>query len=74
MFYSAYLGGQMVYDSGVGVRAAGGLRDEIAPPLTRPVDAAVMSAKHVARGAQHTVEDMAAGQIAPTLMPERMRR
>jgi uncharacterized membrane protein len=71
MFYSAYLGGQMVYDLGVGVRRSGGLRDDVAPPLTRPVDATVMSAKHIVRGAQHAVQDMASGQIAPTLVPER---
>src|SRR5690606_10448007 len=31
MIYSAYLGGQMVYDRGVGVRTAGGLREDLAP-------------------------------------------
>lgn len=68
MFYSAYLGGQMVYDRGVGVLRSGGVREEMAPPLTRPMDATVMSAKHVVRGAQHAVQDMASGQIAPTLV------
>jgi uncharacterized membrane protein len=72
MFYSAYLGGQMVYDRGVGVAIAGGLRQEIAPPLTRPRDAATMSAKHIVRGAQRTVQELAAGQIAPNLVPRWM--
>ena len=74
MIYSAYLGGQMVYEHGVGVRAAGGLHDEVAPPLTQPGRAARMSAKHVAVGARHVVEDTMAGQLVPTLVPERFAR
>jgi hypothetical protein len=71
MIYSAYLGGQMVYDRGVGVRAAGGLHEEVAPPLTEPGRAARMSARHIATGARHAVKDSMAGQLVPTLMPER---
>lgn len=69
MFYSAYLGGQMVYDRGVGVRPSGGLREEVAPPLTHPIEATTQSARHVVQGVRHTFEDMAAGEIAPTLVP-----
>lgn len=57
MVYSAYLGGQMVYDKGVGVRAAGGLLESEAPPLTRPREAARATARHVVEGARHTVAD-----------------
>lgn len=74
MFYSAYLGGQMVYDRGVGVRTAGGLREEVAPPLTQPVRAATMSARHIAMGARHTVEETMEGQLVPTLIPDRPSR
>ena len=71
MIYSAYLGGQMVYDRGLGVRAAGGLREEAAPPLTHPRDAAVMSGRHVAQGARHAVEETMSGQLVPSLVPDR---
>lgn len=68
MIYSAYLGGQMVYDRGVGVRTAGGLREEVAPPLTQPGRAAAMSARHVAAGARHAVEESMTGDLVPTLI------
>jgi uncharacterized membrane protein len=74
MIYSAYLGGQMVYDRGVGVRSAGGLREEVAPPLTEPARATRMSARHVATGARHAVEESLSGQLVPTLVPERVHR
>lgn len=67
MIYSAYLGGQMVYDRGVGVRAAGGLREEAAPPVHHVVDAARQSARHVATGVRHAVEESMAGELLPTL-------
>jgi len=73
MIYSAYLGGQMVYDKGVGVRTAGGLREEDAPPLTRPREATVTSARHVARGARHAVEESLEGQLVPAMLPDRRR-
>jgi uncharacterized membrane protein len=72
MIYSAYLGGQMVYDRGVGVRKAGGLREEVAPPLTHPREAAAMSARHIAQGARHAAEDTLSGQLVPTLVPDRV--
>lgn len=71
MIYSAYLGGQMVYDRGVGVRTAGGLREEVAPPLTHPREASVMSARHIVQGARHAAEETWGGQLVPTLVPDR---
>lgn len=68
MIYSAYLGGQMVYDRGVGVASAGGLLEDAAPPLTRPGEATVKSARHIARGARHMVEETMDGQLVPALV------
>lgn len=67
MAYSAYLGGQMVYDRGVGVRTAGGLREEVAPPVRHILDAARQSARHVASGVRNTVEESMAGEFVPRL-------
>ncbi len=57
MVYSAYLGGQMVYDRGVGVRPADGLLESEAPPITRPREAALATARHLVEGARHAVMD-----------------
>lgn len=67
MIYSAYLGGQMVYDRGVGVRKAGGLREKAAPPVRHVREATVQSARHVASGARHLAEETLAGELVPTL-------
>lgn len=67
MIYSAYLGGQMVYDRGVGVRTAGGLREEVAPPVRRVREATAQSAKHVVSGARHAAEETLSGELVPRL-------
>jgi uncharacterized membrane protein len=69
MNYSAYLGGHMVYDHGVGVKAAGGLRDGHVPEL-RPSDAGEVVervAHDVPHGARHAAADLAGGEVAPAL-------
>lgn len=69
MTYSAYLGGHMVYEHGVGVKKGGGLRRRAAPEL-RPGEARRalrMSGRHVARGARNTARDVARGNLAPWL-------
>lgn len=69
MSYSAYLGGHMVYELGVGVKEAGGLREGEAP-MVEPGNlarAALVSARHIRDGARHTVEDLAGGEFAPTI-------
>jgi uncharacterized membrane protein len=69
MTYSAYLGGHMVYEHGVGVSKAGGLREEEAPHLLpENVDEVLeVSGRHVAEGLRHTAADLASGEIIPWL-------
>ena len=69
MAYSAYLGGHMVYEQGVGVSAAGGLREDQAPELT-PENAAravELSGQHIRHGLKHAVEHLAKGDVVPLL-------
>ncbi|CAN5684214.1 hypothetical protein BH23GEM8_BH23GEM8_02790 [soil metagenome] len=69
MGYSAYLGGKMVYELGVGVSKAGGLREGEAPEV-RPGnlrEAARTAARHVRDGARHAVADLGDGAVVPTL-------
>lgn len=69
MSYSAYLGGHMVYEHGVGVAAAGGVREDAAPELTptNAGEAARVAAENVAQGAPHAVEDLTTGEVVPYL-------
>ncbi|HEX2200362.1 MAG TPA: hypothetical protein VHG88_17310, partial [Burkholderiales bacterium] len=71
MTYSAYLGGKMVYEHGIGVRAAGGLDEarsrEILPGTLR--DAARESGSLAAQGARRAAGDLRSGHIAPALRP-----
>jgi uncharacterized membrane protein len=69
MTYSAYLGGNMVYEHGVGVDDAGGLREEEAPFLV-PANARhvlQVSGRHVVSGLRHAVRDLASGRVVPWL-------
>ena len=69
LFYSAYLGGKMVYTHGVGVERAAGLDYDEAPALV-PSEAgrvARKSLQHAAKGVWHTVQDMADGELVPAL-------
>jgi uncharacterized membrane protein len=68
MFYTAYLGGKMVYDHGVGVKAAGGTRGDV-PELRwgearRTARAALAD---VREGAAQAAGDIRDGRLAPSL-------
>lgn len=69
MSYSAYLGGHMVYELGVGVEKAGGLREGEAPKLEPGsfAEAARVSADHVRTGAARSVRALEEGEVAPWL-------
>lgn len=69
MSYSAYIGGKMVSNYGVGVEATGGLREE-APEvdLEHAGEAARLSTRHVVDGARHVLQDTRQGEIAPLLV------
>lgn len=68
MFYTAYLGGKMVYDHGVGVKAAGGTRADV-PELRwgENARAARAALSDVREGAAHAAEDIRDGRLAPSL-------
>lgn len=65
--YSAYLGGHMVYEHGVGVSEAGGLKEKMAPPLLPGTAAEVthLTGKHIREGAAVTAQEFGEGKIAP---------
>lgn len=67
--YSAYLGGRMVYEHGVGVKPAGGVRTDAAPEIGRDAAGEVLRKAGAAalRGARMSVHDAAEGKIAPAL-------
>jgi uncharacterized membrane protein len=73
--YSAYLGGHMVYEHGVGVEAAGGVRDARAPELTpaQAGDSARATVENVREGAGNMVRELREGEVAPTLTGRRAR-
>ncbi|MBX6366212.1 MAG: DUF2231 domain-containing protein [Gemmatimonadetes bacterium] len=66
MLYSAYLGGEMVYTSGLGVEPADGLYGEV-PELTPRTAgrAALAAARDLGKGVAHTARDMAHGEFVP---------
>lgn len=67
--YSAYLGGHMVYEHGVGVSRAGGLNEAAAPKLLPETAgrATRLTAMHVRDGAAVTAQEFAEGKLAPWL-------
>lgn len=69
MSYSAYLGGHMVYEHGVGVKKAGGVREGDAPHLLpeNAGEVARVSTRHVERGLQDAVGTLARGGVLPWL-------
>jgi uncharacterized membrane protein len=69
MNYTAYLGGTMVYERGVGVEAAGGIRDGEAPEIrgdTLP-QVAKVAGHHALESIAHAAKDLRRGDIAPAL-------
>lgn len=69
MQFTAYLGGRMVYEHGVGVKPAGGVRDGRAPQVGEEALAEVArtAAGNVVAAAKQTAHSVARGEIAPAL-------
>jgi uncharacterized membrane protein len=73
MTYTAYLGGKMVYDHGVGVMPAGGVNEE-ADPEIRPGylgEAATASIRNAREATVDSVKALREGSFAPTLRGSR---
>lgn len=68
MAYTSYLGGHMVYEHGVGVQAANGVRPDT-PEITPSNITAVLerAASDVAEAVPHALHHLAEGEIAPAL-------
>ena len=68
--YTAYLGGKLVYDSGVGVEPAKGVYRPDAPALgTAPIgDFLKAAGTDLVHGVQHMVEELGHGQFVPTIV------
>jgi len=68
--YSAYLGGKLVYDVGVGVEPAHGVYRSDAPKLKfGQVRSFVKTAgTDLVHGVQHMVQEVAKGRLVPTIM------
>lgn len=69
MAYTAYLGGKMVYEHGVGVKTAGGLDEGRAPALTARHwrDAARVAGANAAQALAETARGWREGQRAPAI-------
>lgn len=69
MSYSAYLGGKMVYEFGVGVKPADGLRAGDAPELApgHLAEAGRRAVRDLADSVRPVVDDLRAGRLAPAL-------
>lgn len=67
--YSAYLGGKMVYEHGVGVKPADGLRTGDSPALSpsEAPSAAQRAWEDLKQGAATAVADVRAGRLAPAI-------
>ncbi|HEX7117724.1 MAG TPA: DUF2231 domain-containing protein [Longimicrobiales bacterium] len=74
--YSAYLGGKMVYDHGVGVDAAGGIAPGHGPELRwdRAEEVTEHAIEDARLGVRHAVETMAQGNLVPALRGGREAR
>lgn len=72
MSYSAYLGGKMVYEHGVGVKPADGLRDGDSPEVTpgQLGAAARRAVDDLQQAIPPIVDDAKAGRIAPSLLAD----
>lgn len=67
--YSAYLGGKLVYEIGVGVKPAKGVYREDAPTLSPGRMGAFVQAAGagLVNGVKHLVQEVGQGKLAPTL-------
>lgn len=68
--YTAYLGGKLVYDVGVGVGPAKGVYRSDAPVLGsgQTAEFLKMAGTDLVHGVQHMAEEVAKGRLAPTLI------
>ena len=68
--YTAYLGGKLVYDVGVGVKPAKGVYRSDAPALQSGQIGSFVKAAgtDLVHGVQHMVEEVAKGRLIPTLI------
>jgi uncharacterized membrane protein len=68
--YTAYLGGKLISDFGVGVRPAGGIYRPDAPALGAAPATAVLkdAATDLVHGVEHMVEEVGHGQLVPALV------
>lgn len=69
MGYSAWVGGRMAYEHGLGVKPAGGLNEARGPEVTleNVGESARIAAGNLARGVRGAVREMARGEVAPVL-------
>jgi uncharacterized membrane protein len=69
MGYSAYVGGRMAYEHGVGVKPAGGLNEARGPEvgLGNLRESAAIAADNLAHGAAGAARESASGDLAPVL-------
>lgn len=67
--YTAYLGGKLVYDDGVGVKPAQGVYRTDAPALRSGQLGAFFAtaATDLLHGVQHMIQEVVRGNIVPTL-------
>src|SRR5215207_3644292 len=69
MTYTAYLGGHMVYEHGVGVLDAAGLRDGVSPEVAPGslAEAARAAGRDLKEGAKNAIDEIRQGELAPQL-------
>lgn len=69
MGYSAYLGGRMSYEHGVGVKPAGGLNEARGPEVGpgNVAQGARVAARNLGDGARGAAAEMASGELVPAL-------
>lgn len=68
--YTAYLGGKLVYETGVGVEPAHGVYRPDAPTLTLRTAGpfAKAAGTDLVHGVQHMLQELAKGNLVPTIM------
>lgn len=74
--YTAYLGGKMVYEYGVGVKPAGGLAKGDAPALSGGQLGATSraAAADLVHGVSHLAQELGRGELAPSLTARKRAR
>jgi uncharacterized membrane protein len=74
--YTAYLGGKLVYDTGVGVEPAHGVYRADAPSLQAGQVRAFVktAATDLVHGVQHMAQEVRKGQVVPTLVAAYRKR